>query len=110
MGNSGLKIKKQGWKRFVVQTGTKECMRAKIATSAGGEKKHKSRPWLVESVSEVSMHVCSPSPIALLMPFFFFSPLLMLILLTLFLCPVCRDFAVLEDHTLAYNLQEQESK
>ncbi|XP_019474421.1 coiled-coil domain-containing protein 50 [Meleagris gallopavo] len=39
-----------------------------------------------------------------------FSPsfLLILILLALFPCTVCRDFAVLEDHTLAHNLQEQE--
>lgn len=28
----------------------------------------------------------------------------------LFFSPVCRDFAVLEDHCLAYTLQEQESK
>lgn len=27
-----------------------------------------------------------------------------------FFFPVCRDFAVLEDHCLAYTLQEQESK
>ncbi|XP_010082162.1 PREDICTED: coiled-coil domain-containing protein 50, partial [Pterocles gutturalis] len=32
----------------------------------------------------------------------------MLIVLSLFPYPVCRDFAVLEDRTLAYNLQEQE--
>ncbi|OXB62989.1 hypothetical protein ASZ78_006391 [Callipepla squamata] len=40
----------------------------------------------------------------------FISPsfLLILILLPLFPCTVCRDFAVLEDHTLAHNLQEQE--
>lgn len=107
MGNSGLKIKKQRWKRLVVQTGTKKCMHAKIATSAGGEKKHKSRPG---RKCVRSLCVCIlPDPHSSF-DAFLFSLLLMLILLTLFLCPVCRDFAVLEDHTLAYNLQEQESK
>lgn len=45
-----------------------------------------------------------------LVHFFFSLHPLILILLALFPCTVCRDFAVLEDHTLAHNLQEQESK
>lgn len=82
------------------------CMQKYLQVQEG-EKNHKSRPG----------RKCVRSRCVCMLPgphssfdAFLFSLLLMLILLTLFLCPVCRDFAVLEDHTLAYNLQEQESK
>uniref|UniRef100_A0A8B9ECI7 Coiled-coil domain containing 50 n=1 Tax=Anser cygnoides TaxID=8845 RepID=A0A8B9ECI7_ANSCY len=46
--------------------------------------------------------------VLMVLVYLFFLHLLILILLALFPCTVCRDFAVLEDHTLAHNLQEQE--
>jgi len=52
----------------------------------------------------------SPSVCIDIFSFFCPSFLLILILLALFPHTVCRDFAVLEDHTLAHNLQEQESE
>lgn len=55
--------------------------------------------------------ICSPDCHSLFDAFFcLFLVFLVLILFTLFPCSVCRDFAILEDHTLAHNLQEQESK